>query len=344
MANYDFHTYSPKALVYDPNTGKFQLNPDYDWRTDRNLINLQDDDQKFDGDYSNDEVGEDANQTATVFDSDGTLIASGKIYAEQVAWLQAPDGSYVTLDRIEIGGVNMGYLPSQLLEPGVQYSYLGATNVDDGNGDDRPDSRQSHQYYEANSVPCFGPDTMITTEDGEVPVRWLRPGDKVRTRDHGVQPIRWVGRFRVLIAEMDARPDLAPYELHSPSGRNLIVSPQHRVFLSGAQLERYFGVEEALCPAKFLGGARRYQPQGVEFSYYHFLCDHHEIVQANGIWVETLLAGDQTELMMTRPGAALPDLAQPQIAARYCLKSWEARLLAQPQASAQQDQYCPYAA
>ncbi len=46
-------------------------------------------------------------------------------------------------------------------------------------------------------IICFTRNTRIETPYGPRPVQDLRPGDLVITRDHGVQPLRWVGETSV---------------------------------------------------------------------------------------------------------------------------------------------------
>ncbi len=46
-------------------------------------------------------------------------------------------------------------------------------------------------------VPCFTAVTKIMTQFGEVDVETLEVGDTVMTRDHGFQPVRWVGKKKV---------------------------------------------------------------------------------------------------------------------------------------------------
>ncbi|MFN6977544.1 MAG: Hint domain-containing protein, partial [Gemmobacter sp.] len=43
-------------------------------------------------------------------------------------------------------------------------------------------------------IPCFTPGTLIATPRGERPIEDLKAGDKVITRDNGIQEIRWIGR------------------------------------------------------------------------------------------------------------------------------------------------------
>ena len=42
-------------------------------------------------------------------------------------------------------------------------------------------------------IPCFTPGTLIATPQGERKVEDLQAGDRVITRDNGIQEIRWIG-------------------------------------------------------------------------------------------------------------------------------------------------------
>lgn len=44
-----------------------------------------------------------------------------------------------------------------------------------------------------NALICFASGTHIMTEPGDRMVQSPEPGDKVITRDHGMQEIRWIG-------------------------------------------------------------------------------------------------------------------------------------------------------
>ncbi|MEM9576392.1 MAG: Hint domain-containing protein [Pseudomonadota bacterium] len=336
-----FFGYSPKALTYDPNTGGFTLDPDYDFTTDRVRFEITDDDNALDGDEHNDEVGEDANQTGVVTSPDGTPISSGLIYGEQFGILRAPDGSYITIDRIEIDGVNMGYVPSEPLQPGVSYAYVGGKDIDNAlGGPDGEDTRQSYSYYEANSVPCFGPGTMIATQEGEVPVELLEPGHKVLTRDHGYQPILWVGRTELPARYFDHFPDERP--LRIPAGtlgenwpkRDLCVTGDHRVLIRSAMAQLMYFSAEVLAPAKAWGdiGAAEWVAPAEVFTLTHVLCASHQVILAEGAWVESLFTGAETMRRLSdedraRLNAALPEALHHKTTARPCLSRKEAVLL-----------------
>lgn len=94
----------------------------------------------------------------------------------------------------------------------------------------------------AMDIPCFAAVTMIETGRGAVAIEKLTEGDLVQTRDHGLQPIRWIGWRTV-----DARHDLAPIRIKAGTfgnDRDLLVSPQHRILVSDWMAELLFGEDE----------------------------------------------------------------------------------------------------
>ena len=84
----------------------------------------------------------------------------------------------------------------------------------------------------APDAACFVAGTRIATDSGDVAVESLRPGDRVLTASGRLAPVRWVGLRGVAVA--------APVRLAagavSPGvpRRDLLLSPDHAVFLDGA--------------------------------------------------------------------------------------------------------------
>ncbi|MEM0989542.1 MAG: Hint domain-containing protein [Pseudomonadota bacterium] len=120
---------------------QFRLNPAYDSATDAITFDVSDGDTRLDGDESANESGHDTDQTAVVRDASGGTIASGQIYTEDARTLTTPDGTQVTVYRMEIGGTHVGWLTSELLQPGVTYevddhfNITGTTGSGGGDGD-----------------------------------------------------------------------------------------------------------------------------------------------------------------------------------------------------------------
>jgi len=141
------------------------------------------------------------------------------------------------------------------------------------------------------TVPCFTPGTLIDTKWGWRAVETLKEGDLIVTHDNGLQPIRWVGRRTV-----SAQGDLAPIRIRTGAlgnDRDLLVSPQHRMVLSGWLAELHFGESEVLIAAKHLVNGTTIVPaQRRSVDYIHLMFDRHEIIFAEGIATESFHPGD----------------------------------------------------
>lgn len=142
---------------------------------------------------------------------------------------------------------------------------------------------------------CFTAGTLIDTPDGPRRVEDLRVGDLVLTADDGPQPIRWVGRRTVSRGEMLRDPRLRPVTILAGAfgaalpRRDLAVSRQHRILMTGWACELHFGEPEILVPAlKLVNGATvRLEMPARDVTYVHFLCDRHQIVTAEGLATES---------------------------------------------------------
>ncbi len=152
-----------------------------------------------------------------------------------------------------------------------------------------------------NVIPCFTPGTLIATPRGEVAVESLRVGDKIITRDNGMQEIRWLGRRDLSWTDLAAAPHLKPILIRQGSfgnglpERDMMVSPNHRLLVANDRTALYFDEHEVLVAAKHLAagnGIRSVDAAGA--SYIHFMCDRHEVVLSNGAWSESFQPGDMT--------------------------------------------------
>ena len=149
-----------------------------------------------------------------------------------------------------------------------------------------------------NVTICFAAGTRIAVQgEGTQPVETLKCGDPLITVDHGVQPLLWVARQDRLFPE-DAerhRPIHIGAGALSPGvpTHDLVVSPQHRICISGPEIEERFNAEEVLVAAKgLLGLPHVRRMNGLRrVSYFTLLLPRHSIVIANGARAESFYPG-----------------------------------------------------
>ena len=186
---------------------------------------------------------------------------------------------------------------------------------------------------------CFTPNTRIAVPSGERWIEDLSVGNLVLTRDHGPQPVRWIGRTDVGPDDVAKNDAFVPVRIEKGAlggglpERDLVVSQQHRVLVTGWKAELLFGEREVLVAARHLAGrpgiALDFVPGGV--SFLHLMFDAHEIIWANGAPAESFRPGPAA-LRTMAPEARAEVLAlfledrEPD-AARGLLKGWEAGAL-----------------
>jgi hypothetical protein len=189
-------------------------------------------------------------------------------------------------------------------------------------------------------VPCFTEGTLIQTPDGPRRVESLRPGDLVETLDDGPQPLRWVGRRRLGVADLVAEPALVPVRIKAGAlgpgcpATAITFSPQHRILFDGAVCELYFGEVQVLVPAIHLAGRPGISRPNHAVTYVHLLFDRHQIVRAHGLWSESYQPAQRT--LQGLPDPQRDELLQlfPELADRDCypaarttLKAFESHVL-----------------
>lgn len=172
----------------------------------------------------------------------------------------------------------------------------------------------------AAGVICFTPGTRISTPEGARPIEMVRPGDRISTKDDGAQEVLWAGARRMSGARLYALPHLRPVRIRAgamgearPEG-DLIVSPQHRMLVTGAQARALFNHDEVLVAASDLidGTTILTETALREVTYIHLMTARHQIVWANGLETESfhpantdldLIAPDQrAALLAVVPG------------------------------------------
>ncbi|MGO8737631.1 Hint domain-containing protein [Rhodoblastus sp.] len=136
------------------------------------------------------------------------------------------------------------------------------------------------------SPPCYCRGTLIATERGEVAVEDLRIGDRVRTLSGALRPLKWIGTRAYSARFAGNNPDLLPIRFTAGSladglpARDLLVSPEHAMFLDGV-----------LISAKHLvNGATvvREKPED-DIHYFHIELESHDVLIAEGAFSESFV-------------------------------------------------------
>lgn len=192
--------------------------------------------------------------------------------------------------------------------------------------------------------PCFTPGTMIATARGEIAVERLAVGDKVITRDNGLQIIRWIGRRRINSVLCRTHRHLAPVRIRKGAlgndlpERDLMVSPNHRMLVANDKTALHFEDSEVLVAAKHLTGlAGADVVYDVETAYLHLMFDCHEVILSDGAWSESFQPDAQTlagignaqrlEILELFPELATPEGLRSYRTARRSARSGEVVLL-----------------
>jgi hypothetical protein len=215
------------------------------------------------------------------------------------------------------------------LQEGVRYQKIGGSNDGDS-------------LYE-DFVPCFTPDALVSTCKGLIKVQDLRIGDRLMTRDNGLQQVRWIGRKNLDQKKLTFDPRFRPIRIRKGAlgpdmpTQDMIVSPNHRMLITGPHLSINFGEEEMLVAAKHLVGLAGIEVMPAQdVTYLHLLCDRHEVLLVDGAWTESFqpgeyamngLASDQASEVL----ALFPELRDPTLNiafrdARTALRGYEAQI------------------
>lgn len=113
------------------------------------------------------------------------------------------------------------------------------------------------------------------------------------------------------------RPVLIPRDAIAPGQPEVdqLVSPHHRVLITGWKAQLYAGHTEVLVPAKALCGHNgiRQVDAAAPVQYQHLLFDSHQVVLADNAWSESMHAGELDKTVLNPASRAellsvLPDL------------------------------------
>lgn len=194
---------------------------------------------------------------------------------------------------------------------------------------------QATRVFDQTDLACFVRGTRIETADGAMAVEDIADGTLIATADNGLQPVR-----RVLSKRVSGTGALAPIRIASGvfgNLRDLLVSPHHRMVVSGWQAELLTGEPEVLVAAGDLaiGSDRIHRDPAETVEYFHLLFDRHEIIFAEGAATESYHplshdAGERAPGTQAELRALFPELWAGHAelrAARPCIAPHEAALL-----------------
>ncbi|HME20157.1 MAG TPA: Hint domain-containing protein [Acetobacteraceae bacterium] len=160
------------------------------------------------------------------------------------------------------------------------------TNVHEGKG-----ANETFKIVNTDTITavCYARETMIRTQDGEMPVERLRAGRQVMTLVDGepvARPVKWLGHRRIDLTNHKRPETVAPIRIQRGAfadnmpHRDLVVSPDHAIFVDG----------KLICARQLVNGTTIRQETGwTAVDYYHVELDQHAILLAEGLPAESYI-------------------------------------------------------
>ncbi len=229
-----------------------------------------------------------------------TDMPGTEVLVDSCLTLMSPDGQTAELLLLAIHDAAgrptaVNALPLSPLHPRTDYAVV------------RIDTTGARAKLAEIACVSFARGTHITLASGaQTPIEELRVGDRVLTRDDGIQPIRWIGQSTVRAVGEYAPILITAGALNNT--RDLVLSPEHRLFIYQRADAVGAGRAEVLVRARHLVNGTSVVRRGGGFvDYFQILFDAHQIIYAEGIAAETLLLSPRT-----RP--ALPEEVSREIA------------------------------
>jgi hypothetical protein len=226
------------------------------------------------------------------------------IHLDCAITLMSPDGrTHDALVLVEVDAESdiaaIHLLPLAPLTPKTEYSLVGI------------DRKSARKKFAQVACVSFSRGTHITMASGaQTRIEDLQVGDRVLTRDDGPQQVRWIGHSTVR-----ATGAFAPILIKKGALNNahdLIVSPDHRLFVYQRQDRIGAGQSEILVKARHLiNGYTVFVHDAGYVDYFQILFDRHHIIYAEGIAAESMLINPRTrpalpQELLDKLGEVLP--------------------------------------
>ena len=218
----------------------------------------------------------------------------GAVHLDCCATFMAPDGTIVeavVLIELEHGSnvISEAYLlPLADLRPRTDYALVSV------------DTKATRAKFAELACVSFTRGTHITLATGEQRrIENIAVGDRVLTRDNGIQQVRWIGHQTVR-----ASGAFAPIVIASGAMNNandLQLSPNQRLFVYQREDRVNAGQAELMVKAELLvNGDTVRRSDGGFVDYYQILFDAHEFIFAEGIATESLTVDSRTSPALPR--------------------------------------------
>ena len=227
--------------------------------------------------------------------TEGSQLGSigANVHLDCCATFMAPDGTIVeALVLVEVERGTEFIAASYLLPLGdLRYKTdYALVNVD---------TETQRARFAGLACVSFSRGTRITLATGEQRrIEDITVGDRVLTRDNGVQEVRWLGQQTVRATGDQAPIIIAKGALNN--ARELRLSPNQRIFVYQREDVLKTGRAEVVVKADLLvNGDTIQRGSGGFIDYFQILFDNHEFIFAEGIATESLIVDSRT-------GPALP--------------------------------------
>jgi hypothetical protein len=274
----DFNTAGPLDAV--PNEQGAQAQGSPPWQLELNATASPQQIIVNDDDGSLNEIGDPGQVLAVPITIDGTTYPAGsRVVINYVLTTDDGfEGYSITLGSNNTGNnTTTAFITNSPMVPGQTYEFTSEGNIGNSDG----------VLY--SQFACFTLGTSIKTAEGDRSIEQLSIGSLVQTRDNGLQPIRWIGQRCV-----PAIGSMAPISFRKGTlgaVRDTLVSPNHRMLVTGEATQLLLGVDEAFVAAKHLinGQTILRRPNGLVF-YIHIMFDRHEVICGDGVWSESFFA------------------------------------------------------
>lgn len=165
--------------------------------------------------------------------------------------------------------------------------------------------------------PCFVAGARIATPGGEVAVERLAAGDAVLTAGGSIRKVIWTGRRRLDLRWHPHPEQVRPIRIAAGAlaegvpARDLLVSPDHALFLDGVLVQAKDLIDDVLIVQETAGS---------HVAYHHIELDGHDILLAEGAPAESFLDTGHRGLFANAEAPLIlhPDLMQQARETRGC--------------------------